>query len=466
MIKYIFISIIILITLAPTIFSQSNTQLFSDYLPEKYLIDEDKLEQLEETLDRFAKVNPDLIYYYLNYLNYITEQGIYDRDSNYYNILQYENSLSIHYNNEWIEREINRAQKLSESAYIVGELESYLEEFQIPQIKVSAYSIKLPVDKNLQKFFSYKYLTRDTSLVYNGDINYQDAVEVAIQNIVSQIQSDYKANGVNSYDKHESNYELLLKNHVFSKGFSNGSGYREDFYIADYLLLLIDYSDFRVHPGIKVGVSLGNMIYNLSEVEVTEVYLPYHQFHLGNTENESQFYNLTVGYRFKLKEYITEFCYLDVNLGWSFLDQTDPGSSEEINQYYFFWEGEPGDFTLLFNGTVESISWEVKRYSELTVNINIPVFYLFRKLFFELGLEYHYGFAEYTIQVERDITEQIAPDPSILGPEIERLEHQFNNHVFSGRLTINYSIINSLNIKGVISTYPSIQIGLEYLLNL
>lgn len=102
MIKYILICIITLITLAPTIFSQSNIQLFSDYLPEEYLSEEEKLEQLEVNLDQYAKVNPDLIYYYLNYLDLIVEQNVYDRDSNYYNILYYESAISNGYNNDWV----------------------------------------------------------------------------------------------------------------------------------------------------------------------------------------------------------------------------------------------------------------------------------------------------------------------------------------------------------------------------
>ena len=180
------------------------------------------------------------------------------------------------------------------------------------------------------------------------------------------------------------------------------------------------------------------------------------------------FYNLTAGYRIKLKEYKSAFSHLDINFDWSFSSRKTKGEAKStvIDKYFFIWEGEPSNFTLLFNGTINSVSWEINEFSALTANIKLPVFYYDRRLFFEIGLQYKYLFYEYLVTVDREIVDQTATDPAILGPEIETLNHKSSSHLFGGSIIVNYSIINSLNIKGIISTFPSAQLGFEYFLSL
>ena len=83
--KFPSVCIIFLIYLAQPLQSQTNVKLFSDYLPDVYLNEEDKLKDIEEDISRLAKVNPDLIYYYLHYLYCFTKQDIYDMMAAKYN---------------------------------------------------------------------------------------------------------------------------------------------------------------------------------------------------------------------------------------------------------------------------------------------------------------------------------------------------------------------------------------------
>ena len=144
---------LILICFSQVTQSQTYVDLFSEYLPKEYLKHSNKVEQMEISLTQLSRINPDLIYYYLSYLEYITERKIFSRDSNYYNILQYEVSLSSKYNNEWVDKKLDEVDSIHEPELILGELKSLLDDFRVKEQESPKYSVKLNVDKNLQKFF-------------------------------------------------------------------------------------------------------------------------------------------------------------------------------------------------------------------------------------------------------------------------------------------------------------------------
>ena len=141
--KFSFGCLVLIIYSSQPLMAQTYVNLFAEYLPQKYLEDEEKVEQMEYNLNQFAMTNPDLIYLYLNYLNSVEEQKIFSRDSNYFNILQYETMISNRLNNDWVEEEIRNSKKMSEIEWIDRELESLLDEFRMPELSVSKYSINL-----------------------------------------------------------------------------------------------------------------------------------------------------------------------------------------------------------------------------------------------------------------------------------------------------------------------------------
>jgi len=464
--KFSFGSLVLLLYLTQYSQAQTYVILFSEYLPQNYLKDEDIVEQMEYNFNQYAMTNPDLIYYYLNYLNSIEERKIFNRDSNYYNILQYEHSISNKYNNSWVEEEILRAKNLSEIEWIDWELESLLDEFRVAELSAPKNSINLEIDKNLQKFFTYKCLTRDSSSAYDEKADYQNLVELTIESFVSRLRTEYQAFKSNENYSPKLQLDDLLQYHFLSKGFSEGQNRKLQFNISEYLLTLIDITDFMEYSGILLGIGTELTKFEFPGVSIKETYLPFQEYTTSNTKSGMNFYLLSAGYRFKLKEYKAAFSHLDLSIGYSVACKEISGSSNMMNidKYFFIWEGEPGNFTLLFDGTIDSLTWELNDYFSITSNIYLPIVYLNQDIYFELGLHYQYLHTVYFINLHREIYDQTATDPSILGPETETFREESDGHLFGGSLTINYSITNSLNIKGIISTLPSVQIGIEYLL--
>jgi hypothetical protein len=466
--KFSFGCLIILIYSFQLLQAQTYVKLFSDYLPDKYLKDEEKLEQMEYNLNLFAQTNPDLIYFYLNYLNSISEKKIFNRDSNYYNILQYEISINNSYNNKWVEEEITEAKKLKEPELIIQKLESLLDEFRAPESNEPKYTVELKIDRNLQKFFTYKCLTQDIYIIYDEKSDYNRIVDATIENLISKIKLEYKNIQSDVDYIPEIKFKNLLQYHIFSNGFSDGFDRKIEFNFAKYLLSFIDYSEFKEYSGIIIGVNAEIVQYEFSNEKIKEPYLPFHEFTLDNTTNKMIYYNLSASYRIKLKEYKAAFSHVDISFGWSFTSSKIQSDSKRmaIDKYIFVFAGKPSDFLWVFNGTINSVSWEINKFSSLTSNINLPILYLDNKLYFELGLQYKYFLSEYSVTVDREIIEQMAVDPNILAPEIETFNHKSKRHLFGGSIVVNFSIINSLNLKGILSTLPSVQIGIEYLIAL
>jgi len=465
--KFSFSCVIILIYFSQLTFPQNYVKLFSEFLPEKYLKHEDKVEQIEYDLNHFAKTNPDLIYYYINYLDLITEQNIFNRDSNYYNILQYENSISNRYNNKWLDEEINRAKPLPESELLSDELISLLEEFEVPKKNVPKHSTELKIDKNFQKFLTYKCITQDVNLIYDDNMDYHTKVEETIQNFVYRMKLDYKTNQ-SDFSKREDKIKKFHQYNIYSEGFSEGYNRKIDLNVSKYLLSLIDYSNFTEYSGINFGFSTELFRYVFPSQKISETNLPFEELTLANTTVVLYLLNLTAGYRLKLKEYKSAFSHLDFTIGLSFANDkiTTELNSMELNKYIFIWAGEPTNFIYAFLGTINSVSWDINNFTSLAANLDVPIFYIKKNLFFEVGILYKFLLAEYAVTVEKDIREQSAIDPSILASAIESLSHKTQNHLFGGTLSLNYTMFNSLNVKGSISTLGSIYFGLDYFFRL
>jgi hypothetical protein len=447
---------------------QSFVTVFSDHIPNEYLKDEDKVEQMEINLNYYAMINPDLIYYYLNYLDISANNKVFNRDSNYFSILNYEASISSMLNNEWVEKELDIAESVSEPELVSKNLESLLEDFEVQKFNAQKYSVDLYVDKNLQKFFSYKSLLAEQNLIYNEKLDYQKLFDDKIRELISQMKSDYESHLSEEGSIRQIKLEYLLQHHIFSGGFSGVQIDSTEFNFSKYLLSFIDYSKFEENSGVIVGFYIETVLQDFPGETFTEPYLPYSEITIPSTNSEITFYNLTLGYRLKLKEFKSAFSHLDMSISYSFKSSslsTDT-NSVDLDKFYFIWEGEPGNFSLLFYGTIKSASWELSNFSEFSFSVSTPVIYLSHNLFFDLGVQYKYLTTEYNVIVHRDIEDQTAEDPSILGPEDERINFNSENNLFGGLITVNYSPLKYFTLICSISTFKSVQLGFNYLFTL
>jgi len=102
-------------------------------------------------------------------------------------------------------------------------------------------------------------------------------------------------------------------------------------------------------------------------------------------------------------------------------------------------------------------------FSEFSLSISAPVYYLSKNFFFDLGIQYKYIATEYSVVIHREINEQIAEDPSMLGPEDEKINFNSENNLFGGSIVVHYSPINNFTLICSISTFKAVQLGFNYL---
>ena len=61
---------VILVFLSAVCFPQNLVTIFKDYLPQKVSSNQTYSKQISAALEGYSEESPDLIYYYINYLNY------------------------------------------------------------------------------------------------------------------------------------------------------------------------------------------------------------------------------------------------------------------------------------------------------------------------------------------------------------------------------------------------------------
>ncbi|QQS37891.1 MAG: hypothetical protein IPM56_08125 [Ignavibacteriales bacterium] len=440
--------------------AQSKFDIFKLDIPYNILNNKNQYDQMGVSFDYYSDIDPSLIAYYLNYLNRRYLNSITNPDSNGYNLLQSKTRQLIIRRNDWVQQELNDAWENIPTVILAFKVRSFLDYSAVDETQPLALENKKDfIGKNYIDFCILKYFSSDPSLKYSEDIVYGVLIPEAVKKIQDNFYLKFK--DISNLSRSE---RFAIADSVHSYFLFFDKGYGNDLY-PKMNIRAYEFLNSLFEEEFNQSFSVG-FVYGQSEFAQTTT----HSFNFteqlsdlvsvnfsGDFENKFM-YSKYIGLLLKLKirEKIRPYSY--VSIGFSkYLDNkvlSATSSVPESAAQYYVIRPDTGIYGYRIDSYYEFRKLSDPSITTYSFQLNIPVFYAFRKLFLEAGLDYTYFNSKFKYSLSRK-DEFFIPnvlDPSYLVNYTHTYEYETTRHIFYPTISINYEPWDYITIRSKFRT--------------
>ena len=419
------ILVLTIILCSKLLFAQGIIKYYEKCLPQIFIENKEMqkyyFKNINTLLEYYTTINPDILYFYITYLDLKFDKKINDPNDNWKILLDEVIKYYLSQKSEWANNQINLLKKENYSSVKEKELISFYKEYINDKFSTSKISIPAPIDSNRMDFYTYIYLSKKSDLIYDSSINYaklrQDINNHIVKNIYS-IEEDRS-----SFAKQ---FPFLFKDSYLDKNFTGMNLYAFEFiekeikekYINKnqiYLKLNTSYDPYRIKG------------------EYNDFY-PFIVFEDGFELTNNLRFSGSISVYIKLKRELESFSTINFSVGYSqFKVLKDNLSNYTFNGYKY----------APHLGVLESVNFNniIDDSYSLDFGFSIPVYYYNTKLFLEIGINYNYLKSVYSYK--------ITGEGSFItyNQDIQDLKFEFSNHLLSPEILIVYSFNDNFRLK-------------------
>ena len=412
----------ILFLLVPIILSAQNyVELYSDYLPQNVGKNAVLTKLVNTKADYFARLDPDLIYFYLNYLDLYMNQSIMDKDANSLSYLDYREEKAWEQKNEWSERELRILDGLDINGRLRRTVASIFN-FGVFTKSAEDTNSQVPynIDNNMKNFYVCRYYTGNR-LIYDPAKDYQKIRQEYEENYLTRIVERYHTGKFSDNPEMEIDTILVMWKSISE---ANLKDFSSSGYICDVMM-----SEFSHIKEKNMMRGLGALILNGNNKPVLAFERPDAELDLSEYLPYTRQLEAVIGfeYSFYLKDYYDMFSYIKIGLRASkYLLASD---------FDIEYTGDPFRYTTpdhTFDYTMKDLT--ISGYGSETYLLGLwtPVLYATNHLNADLGLIGVYSRqkfeANYRFEVIRDgnqvsytnyYTDQVLSDKWSVSPGID-----------------------------------------------
>ena len=350
--------------------AQNLGNLFKNYLPNDVKLKDSLIIQAGAPLKAYAEINPDLIYYYIKYL----EAKFKESSSDKY-FLDNFNKIICRYRTQyltWINSLIGEIKSKDIDKQLMNECMNYIDSYSF---SISGDTCIDPFPKtnfSLLNFFVVKYYSNDTSLTYSTFIDYK-AIRDSLELLKSSPLNDMLNNPL-AYTKDD--LKILFDNwFIYSESntFRSLSSAIIDV-MREYLL------NDRLYGNLTFSLGLSNLRNNIT---IPGNLYDSPDFALPDSEQvyNNQTITLSLNYKLFLSRYILPFSYLNAQLsfGYSFVNK----SFKEDSLYRMAnVEGVPNRNKIMIFSQNDV---KMKSAEYFSLNLSTPIFYIRHRFSIDVG---------------------------------------------------------------------------------
>jgi hypothetical protein len=464
-------SLIVAILFTVSCPGQTLVDVFKDDLPLKYVKDESDLQNINFNLDYYSSLEPNLIFYYIKYLNNLLVLKIKQPDQNGLKELYKLRDIYLFRRNNWLEYQIN---KIESKGFIRIKTNAMVEPFEDYIEDVDISGNRIPTSNDTVQYFTYKFFTKNSELQYNPSINYYNSNLKLLDSITLSINDNLaKLSKLTEYETLNILNQILTYWYLFTNDDQmryNFSLSKEPFelsikvYQDEYLessggLASIEY--FFIHS----NYILFDGIFDFEDYVIPTFTEPL-KYPFPAKIIQSPLFSFSLGYKFRLKEELGFLSNLQLKATYTYLksEVEFEGANEEFYRF---------NYHIISGDSVESYIYYATDFDEATNNyislqIISPVFFWYKSLFVELGLSLDYYFYKYSADVYRDDALVYRPTNSINVRTTEKrgeLLVEGSDFYFTPMFLINYSPSNQWKIYTGLywnKDFPRCSLGVGY----
>ncbi len=375
-----------LIILSQILFSTDLIEVFKKEIPISFLQQETELNMIRFGLIEKASTDPELIYFYLQYIRLISENTFPDSlilYNNYISVRELETKMRY---NDWIQNEVDLIDK-AETDYFI---KKYVRKVFLTNTKRKnkdeiAIIQTPPMNKNLVDYFVVKLYKLDSEMDYDKNIDYSTERKT-LEEMTEQKIRGYLVNLGSIQKTHKSSdFKSLFENwFLFTQDDDINDINPYNYIINAYESSLT--SDRDIHLQLNLFTShLKSSLrfkYNISSPEDDRFSITKKL----TSSNTYGYYGFSFKFRYWLKDFVTPLSYL------TFETSLSVGSNFEdsyVGPFDYWIKGEIGS-SYFERISFWSIDVSIQDVYSLELKTTMPVFFKPNLLTIETGINFLY----------------------------------------------------------------------------
>ncbi len=367
-------------------YSQEMLKLYDQSIPSVIKQNQNLKKLVDVKLSLYGALEPDLIYYYLNFLDLYYNRSVKNNEENTLHFLETSEKNALLLRKKWAREEISQIEKLKLNNRLKHQAANFYKHFLIPDFKEKSAFVPLNVDQNKMYYFVKLYYTRKNNPNYDPSKNYK---KLCTEMENDNIKKYYSL--INSPDAASSSITRKIVNKSLDEWylFDKADHRNAELDIRHHQLLIKylqnNYREFR-HADItlKLGSVLINQNYNhedfLKEFDTKfEVY--------RNIESGDRL-QLSIGlqYKYTLRDYYDRFSYINFEAGWSLNPEKLKMTQQlDLSKIYVHYSSDFQNKTTYYYDLVEANISDIQ-FQTWFGKISTPLLFLRNNMMIDLGV--------------------------------------------------------------------------------
>jgi hypothetical protein len=469
MLKYI-VSLLILINIGTYAFSTPYIELFKNYIPEALHEDASYLNGVEESLQYYVKLHPDLIYYYLSYLNEKFVEKNNNPKTNYLNDLNNAKKSFLKKRSNWAEDQIQGIYSKITSRLKRDKMSSVFEDL-VEDIEIDLESIFVEEDIALKEYFIYLYLTSDTAESFDGLKNYNALNDsILISKVITYNNKFKNLNSVPGDELVAALQDIKRYWYAFEPDFLSKSGVNLEFEVFE--ISIYAYNSYFDNPNnLVLSTNVFVLNYDFTAFDGTFHFSDYPlptfiepiRYDFPVKVVVKPIFSIGIGYKLALSDKIGFLSSIKGIVSYIYFSEQIEKSS--LNNVFYTFTYNVVSGSEKFNYVYE-VS-DLKNYKNwiMSFKLELPVFHFNKMFYFDAGILVDYQSISFDFEVTKFDVRVFNNEEEIIGKEtITTYNHNENKLTFSPLLTFNSRFSDLINLQFVASYRtgtPLAAIGLE-----
>lgn len=431
--------------------------LYQQFIPQQIKRQKRYMEIENKKLERYAELNPDLIYVYLEHLNRKFNLRLSDPDSNFHNYFGYLLNTSKEKKSKWahkIQLQIDKRAIIplakAKLIYLFSTAASIDYKIELQEKEITPPK---DFDRNRQAYFKYIYFSKDDKEEYDPQKNYTELCDQQLEKIAARFTKYYNELELIGESERKNLIAKALKYSFLFKESYLPAYERTNFSILDFIYKAI-IPEYRNYFGLSAGIS-----YTPLKVSFDDA--------ISFADPAGKMYSVAIkasyntyvrfGFRFVLNKKMIPFSYINATFGFGL--SAAPKNKEDKNLgHIILYDGD-----LYVNGAYGVRNLRSFDMYSFMVQFSTPALFITDKLYFEGGLNYTFYYLKFKYDYYFD---GYAIDHSNNGlPDFYKgwtKEVKENKHRFRPLLVANYNLTRFINLRLDILVYNDFQVGINY----
>jgi hypothetical protein len=365
-------------------YSQDFCNLFRNELKD-IPVDKTSYEQLSGVLSYRGKINPDCIYFYLEYLNTSEQEKTLLRNTTAKVLSEYKMMR-----NRWLINQEELISKLTLNKRVLASAKKFIKEKTEADNKLNFSDQVFKADTNKLNYIAYKYLIHDSALIYEPEKRYDSLRYSAEKMIMADLQGLHTSE-VLSTETAELYAERIVKYwYLFDdlKGEESTDAYE--------LLVNIYNNIHKIKELFEIALSPGYSFWNTTFKFSQDYYIP----EFGHTFNyvyplSSFQYAIGMSFLIKIRNVNSILSHLRLE-GTYFWSNNDQPLKRLINNKAY----EETDYAYTIKYLTFNSNLNINSFSTIRLDLSTPIFYIYDNLHLEISASANYNLIPYDITYE------------------------------------------------------------------